>query len=450
MQYINPSGNSNHQSSKRALVRLRRQVISLALGLAIFTIGFSSVVNTLINSPSQNSFAQAPTTTTTPTLAPTTTAPTAGTTPTQTTTTPKPATPPAPPTPKTPTTPKQTLNIDKSPKIPDGLFAPQSDTKIKNCDFLSITNDPETKSGNPDAVNGVLTQCFKDILSIVVIIAIVISIGMIGYTAITIMNPLQDSNVTSKMLGEKIQALIVGGLLVGSFGTILFTINPASTRLDGIFSSDIICQVRTQINTTLQKTGGTPLKVKGCAESKTTGSETTGSGTSGDKTTEGKNILSTTSPASQEVIDAEAQEVSKLDFSNVDTAKFYAEQYAPCFDINVTQSTQDSGTCKVVEKIKDLNLNVYEAIIVKGKNLIGSIVVIASNGSSVKYERKFTNVEKYKFILTTTEDGKKYNGRILSSCSIEDTNITEGAIIKARESIIKSNKTCTILYKEIK
>jgi hypothetical protein len=398
MQYNNPFGSDtnriNNTKNNRLLSQFRRRIISLVLGMSIVAICLSTLANSLISAPFSNSYAAALTTAQEKILETLTSQTSFGTfegllkqnelqyQPCLKTNPPKNDTCAAFEALKsaspgdykkytdgykitTPTTgPGKTSGTTAAvtpppPGSTSELFAPQSTTKVTKCDFsLFQKNNPDN---SVDAANGVLATCFKDILSIVIIISIVITLGKIGITAIALMNPLQDPGKTQQDLTDQIIGLIVGGLIVGSFGIILFTLNPASTRLDGIFSPTLVCEIRKQINLTIATQGGKPIPVEAdkCADPKIAQvgvKPGTGVGTT-------STIIAPPS-GSAALTDAQLKDYA---LKNIEAFKgktlLTQNSLAQGFKDCVATPQPNTPSCKIFAKIKTEDQNVYDQIV---------------------------------------------------------------------------------------
>jgi hypothetical protein len=137
------------------------------------------------------------------------------------------------PTPGTTTTPKPATPAAKS----DGPVI----GGLKKCTVEK--NDTFT----PAKGNEKLRDCLKDIIQLVITIAVLISVAsLVGY-GIQLMNPMETSGQVQKQIATRITELAVGGIILGMFGTILATINPATLTTSQIFGQNAVENFRRYI-----------------------------------------------------------------------------------------------------------------------------------------------------------------------------------------------------------
>lgn len=138
--------------------------------------------------------------------------------------------------PPTPTTPPASTKKDSG-------FNGPAIGGLKNCQV--DRNRPEISATEG---NKIIQQCIKDVISIVITIAVLISIAsLVGY-GIQLMNPMMESGKVNGQIVDRIKSLVVGGIILGMFGTILATINPATLTTSQILSTDAVANFKKYIN----------------------------------------------------------------------------------------------------------------------------------------------------------------------------------------------------------
>lgn len=97
---------------------------------------------------------------------------------------------------------------------------------------------------NPTQGNEKLRDCLRDIIQLVITIAVLISVASLAGYGIQLMNPLETSGKIQGQIAQRITELAVGGLILGMFGTILATINPATLTTSKIFGDNAVATFR--------------------------------------------------------------------------------------------------------------------------------------------------------------------------------------------------------------
>jgi hypothetical protein len=124
----------------------------------------------------------------------------------------------------------------------DPACAKQSDGPVigglKNCTVdKNATFTP--KDGNEK-----LKNCLRDIIQLVITIAVLISVASLAGYGIQLMNPMETSGKIQGQIAQRITELAVGGIILGMFGTILATINPATLTTSKVFGDNAVATFR--------------------------------------------------------------------------------------------------------------------------------------------------------------------------------------------------------------
>jgi hypothetical protein len=114
---------------------------------------------------------------------------------------------------------------------------------LKECQVDGAEQIDPTKA--TERVNG----CIKQIIQLVIVISILLAVISITVYGIQTMNPLAtNAGGINAKIAERIKGIAVGGVLLGMFGTILGTINPATLNTSSIFGGKVIESFREYIS----------------------------------------------------------------------------------------------------------------------------------------------------------------------------------------------------------
>lgn len=162
---------------------------------------------------------------------------------------------------ETPTTTPSATGTATAPKPSTAPTSTKSDGpsigSLKACVVDNTQKDITSKNGNK-----IIQDCLKSVINLVITLAVLISIAsLVGY-GIQLMNPLEESGKINGQIVERIKSLAIGGLILGSFGTILATINPATLTSNQILGQSAIDTFRSYISSGT-KTGAVKTPVAG-------------------------------------------------------------------------------------------------------------------------------------------------------------------------------------------
>ncbi len=108
--------------------------------------------------------------------------------------------------------------------------------------------DKSRKDISSDDGNKIIRECIKSVINLVITLAVLISIAsLVGY-GIQLMNPMMESGKINGQIVERIKSLAIGGFILGSFGTILATINPATLTSNQLLGKPVIDSFREYIS----------------------------------------------------------------------------------------------------------------------------------------------------------------------------------------------------------
>jgi hypothetical protein len=294
---------------------------------------------------------------------------------------------PAPtPTPGTTTTPTPGTTTTPKPATP----AAKSDGPVigglKKCTVEK--NDTFT----PQAGNEKLRDCLKDIIQLVITIAVLISVAsLVGY-GIQLMNPLETSGQVQKMIATRITELAVGGVILGMFGTILATINPATLTTSQVFGQNAVENFRRYIGIGQGATNAGISKNKGGANAGTndkgasilaTYQKTDGSGTFD---TDKIKALKDGSPEKKSLIDLvtlddECTDLFSTEKDCVGYTPISSKTLKSLNDAGIKSTIKDDPNLKQLPG--PLNTNYKIDDVVKGKDGVFSLIVNGDTTATV-------------------------------------------------------------------
>jgi hypothetical protein len=271
--------------------------------------------------------------------------------------------------------------------------------------------------------NQKLRDCLKDIISLVITIAVLISVAsLVGY-GIQLMNPMETSGKIQGQIAQRITELAVGGVILGMFGTILATINPATLTTSQIFGQNAVENFRRYIGI------GQGATAAGVSKNNGTGPSVITSGGIND-------------PVLTAILNGGKFDKSKFD-KITDKTKLQAliDKNDKCTNIFADLSC-DSHAPIDPKIIKDLEAVPFKSKYSEPKEIAGPVVI--------KYDTKITKDTKTDVYTATFDlDGKKqtktFKLRGTGTAPCDEKSLDLNNVSTAGKNIVP--KGCTLDFK---
>jgi hypothetical protein len=324
----------------------------------------------------------------------------------------------------TTTTPKPADTTTPKPATP----TPKSDGPaiggLKNCTVDSnATLTP--KQGNEK-----LRDCLRDIIQLVITIAVLISVASLAGYGIQLMNPMETSGKIQGQIAQRITELAVGGVILGMFGTILATINPATLTTSKIFGESAVATFREFIKAGQGTTNAGISKGTGA----TPGAGGTTSGGSSDP------ILTSIQKPDKTIDVTKLQALIKDPAKKIELEKLVTKNDQCEEEFAITKDCSNYSLIKstTITELKNAGINSKHT-----PNADLSSPIFANFAMTFK---KDSNDTSGVYTATYQKDGKsvtqkfKITGKAGDLCPVANLNLVDA--VKPGEEIIKAN--CSI------